>query len=166
MPKKPGSAKAKLDTKAAKVSIQELVEAKTSRFNKRRVFWVVLISLVLLVTSLTALKFVKRYNQAQNELKRLSNPDQAAKDQQAQLIDDIGKLVELPKDETPTIATVTDAEKLKTQPFFQEAQDGDKVVIYSQSKRAILYRPSTKKVIEVSRVNLGEGSTEGTNPTQ
>ncbi len=69
------------------------------------------------------------------------------------LVSEINKYLELPN-ETPTMATISEASKLKDQVFFKNAQNGDKVLIYSQAGRALLYRPSTHKVIEYSRVNL------------
>lgn len=69
----------------------------------------------------------------------------------------IGKTIQLP-DEDPTLATVNDVSKLKSQEFFRNAENGDKVLIFSNSGRALLYRPSTKKVIEYSKVDLNTGS--------
>lgn len=66
----------------------------------------------------------------------------------------IGAMLLLPEDEEPTLATVTDREKLADQPFFQKAENGDKVLIYSASGRAILYRPSAKKIVDVTTVNI------------
>jgi len=63
----------------------------------------------------------------------------------------VGKLMELPH-ETPTIATVTDVNKLEDQPFFAKAQNGDKVLIFSAAQRAIIYRPSTNKVIDITPI--------------
>ncbi len=70
-----------------------------------------------------------------------------------QLISQINSLLVLPNNEQPTIATVTDLEKLKDQPFFQNAVIGDKVLIYLEAKKAVLFRPSQNKIVEVAPVN-------------
>ncbi len=62
--------------------------------------------------------------------------------------------MELPSGETPTVAAVSDVSKLQGQQFFVNAKNGDQVLIYSNAKKAILYRPSTNKIIEVGPVNL------------
>lgn len=72
----------------------------------------------------------------------------------AKLTAEIGSAFLLPEGETPTLATVTDKEKLAEQPFFQNAENGDKVLIYTNNGRAILYRPSTKKIVDVTTVNV------------
>ena len=85
-----------------------------------------------------------------------ANPDAALQKETKVLTDRIGKFMELPVDEQPTLATVTDQEKLKGQDFFMHAQNGDKLLVYPKARKAILYRPSTKKVIEVSNLISGE----------
>ncbi len=69
------------------------------------------------------------------------------------LVKEVGDKVVLPKDETPTIATVTDVSKLDSQPFFKNAENGDKVIIYGSTREAILYRPSLHKIITMAPVN-------------
>ena len=68
----------------------------------------------------------------------------------------VGKLMVLPTDETPTMATVSDPEKLKDQAFFVNAKVGDKVLIYTKSKKAILYSPTQNKIVEVSPLNVNQ----------
>jgi len=70
------------------------------------------------------------------------------------LVAQVGKLIALPTDEKPTVATVTDALKVKDQPFFQKAVNGDKVLIYQKAQKAILYRPSNNIIVEVGAVNI------------
>src|SRR4051812_29005641 len=87
-----------------------------------------------------------------------NNPQDAQKQSQEEtqrLVAEIGKLIELPTGEVPTVATVSDVSKLKNQPFFQNASNGDKVLIYSNAKKAILYSPTLKKVLEVAPINVG-----------
>lgn len=89
-----------------------------------------------------------------------SNNSPASNEQS--LKDVIGKIMELPTDEEPVVATVTDIEKIKGQKFFAHAQNGDRVLIYTNNKKAILYRESSGKIIEVSSVS---GLNEGAAPT-
>jgi hypothetical protein len=65
----------------------------------------------------------------------------------------VGKLVELPKGEDPTVATISDLKPLAGQEFFKDAELGDKVLIFGKSKKAILYRPSENKIIAISPIN-------------
>ena len=80
---------------------------------------------------------------------------QASKQKTGNVLEQVGKLIILPLDEVPTIATVTDLELLKGQAFFAKAQVGDKVIIYTLEKKVILYRPSDNKIVEVASLNIG-----------
>ncbi len=71
----------------------------------------------------------------------------------------ISRFMVLP-DEVPTIATVTDKNKLAEQPFFKNAEDGDKVLIFSTAAKAILFRPKLGKVIEVASIQSVSETTE------
>ena len=80
------------------------------------------------------------------------------------LVEEVGKLIALPEDEKPTVATVTDVGAVKDQPFFAKAQNGDRVLIYTNARKAILYRPSENRILEVGLVNIkqqDEGAVEG-----
>lgn len=87
------------------------------------------------------------------------DPNAAAQAEANKTIEQVGKVYSLPKDETPSVATVKDKEKLKDQPFFANAENGDITLIYSTAKLAILYRPSTNKIINVSSVTIQDQQT-------
>ena len=72
------------------------------------------------------------------------------------LVNDVGKLIALPEGENPVIATVTETDLLKGEPFFMKARNGDKVLIYTNAGKAILYRPSERRLIEVGSLNIGQ----------
>ena len=91
-----------------------------------------LVILGILVVGLagTTIMFYKKANSLK------TNPQQVAQEENKKVIDAVGKLVLLPEGETPTIATVTDASKLKSQQaFFARAEEGDKVLIDRKSTR-------------------------------
>lgn len=81
-----------------------------------------------------------------------STAPQADQRELAKLVERVGEHILLPQGEQATIATVSDVTKLRDQQFFAQADNGDKVLIYSKAKKAILYRPSLDKVIEVGPV--------------
>lgn len=89
------------------------------------------------------------------------NPQETAQKEAQQIIEKVARLIVLPEGETPTIATVTDPERLKEQAFFSRSEKGDRVLIYTTAKKAILYRPSTDKIVEVAPLNIGTNQ-EGT----
>lgn len=67
---------------------------------------------------------------------------------------EVGKLMELPA-EKPMVATVKDVTQLPAnQPFFLVAKNGDKVLFYNDAKKAILYRPSTDKIVNVAPITV------------
>jgi hypothetical protein len=110
---------------------------------------------VVFILGVVALYFFVQYQRAQAQL---SNPDVYAKEEARKLVASVSKLMVLPTDEEPTVATVADRDKLKEQQFFANSQNGDKVLIYTKAKKAILFRPSANKIIDVAPVNIGAGT--------
>jgi len=109
------------------------------------------IILALVVIAIAGLSFSTYYFRSQY-LKvqgMVSNPQEASKNEIADIVAKISLSMVLPEEE-PTLATVLEADKLKEQPFFSKSENGDKVLIYTQAKKAILYRPSQNRIIEVS----------------
>lgn len=88
-----------------------------------------------------------------------ANPNLEAQKEAEALVTALGKLMELPIGETPTIATISDKEKLKDQPFFRMAENGDKLFAYNTARLAILYRPSTNKIINVAPIVINQPAT-------
>jgi hypothetical protein len=102
------------------------------------------------------------YTKYQESQKLLKNPQQAARQEVANTLAKLSKHIVLPKDETPTIATVTDRNKLKDQPFFAQSKNGDKVILYIKAKKAILFREAESKIIEVAPINIERQNPSGT----
>jgi hypothetical protein len=92
----------------------------------------------------------------------LKNPILASEMTQEKIVANVGKLTTLPTGEKPAIAKVSDVTKLQNQPFFQNAKNGDYVLIYTKAKEAILYDPMVNKVLRVGPI-LVPSPTAGTN---
>jgi cell division protein FtsL len=111
-----------------------------------------LISGVLIVTNVF---FYRKLNTAKQ------NPQVQAQEDVQSLVEEVGKLILLP-DEAPTVATVTDPAQLQGQPFFVNAKTGDKVLIYAAARKAVLYSPSEKRIVEVAPLIIGEAPAANT----
>lgn len=125
----------------------------------RKIFSGNLILLVLLILALGSSAYFYRQLSVLRD-----NPQAVVKQEAEDLVNEVSKLIFLPEGEDPTIATIADAEKLKEQPFFARAKNGDKVLIYTKSKKAILYDVESHKIVEVAPLNIGdpEGSSAAT----
>ena len=121
---------------------------------------VFLLLIIGILVSATVYSYLQ-YQDAQSQLGKVrveleefrTNPAASASEVRV-LVDRVGRIVALPTDETPTVATITDVEKLKEQPFFANAKNGDKVLIFSNARKAYLYRPDDNKIIEVAPINV------------
>ncbi len=133
----------------------------TITIGKKQVF-IAVVSLLTLGIISSSIYFFVQYRKSQALLK---NPIEAAKTENKTLAQTIADIVDVPEGEEPTVANVSDTTQLANQPFFSKAVNGDKVIFYPTSQRAILYRPSTGKIIEMSAVTTA-GDVAGTTDTQ
>jgi hypothetical protein len=106
---------------------------------------------VFILSLVTAIYFYIQYQQSQKYLK---NPTLVEKEKTDKVVAEVGKLMDLPKNEEPTLGDVADTTKLKDQPFFAKAKNGDKILIYTQKREIILYRESTNKIINVAPISI------------
>lgn len=95
-----------------------------------------------------------------NSQKQLTQLTTKSVDQTPKVVEQVGKLMQLPNNETPTVATITDREKLKAEAFYSLTENGDQILIYLQAKKAILYRPSINKIIDIIPINSGSPSAQ------
>lgn len=111
----------------------------------------IVVGIIVLIAAGVSYYFYAQEQDAQKLLQGANS--QLSQEQVKNLVDKVGKIIELPTGETPQVATVSDKSQLKGQ-FFANAEDGDTVLIYTNAKKAFLYRPSENKIIEVGPINL------------
>lgn len=114
---------------------------------------IIILVLIVLVAGVFTFLIIQNVH-TKNEINSLKKHNSSAKnDGYADLVSKVGKITELPNEE-PTIATVRNIQELASEPFFKDARNGDKVLIYTKSKKAIIYRPSTNKIIQSGPINF------------
>jgi hypothetical protein len=121
----------------------------------RTFLWPIVFLFMLLMSVVSTVYF---YTQYQRTKAQLAQTPQQAQEEAKQLVGKIGQLIVLPQGEEPTLATVTDTEKLASQPFFTSARNGDKVLVYTQARKAILYRPSDHIIVDVASISVSSPS--------
>jgi hypothetical protein len=94
------------------------------------------------------------YYQYKSVVKRSQDPQAEIKD----ILAKVSKLMELPEGEDPTVATVQDADQIRSQPFFTKAQNGQRVILYTNARLAILFDEKANKIINVGAINVGTPS--------
>lgn len=119
------------------------------RWERRRklIFIGVLLALVLIFGSFTlwSLWQYHRSNVALEKLQRQS----VAEENRAELLEKVGRHIILPAS-APSIATVTNvAEMRRTAPMYQNAQNGDKILIYPKERKIIIYSPARDIIVNV-----------------
>ena len=118
-------------------------------------------TLVLFVLMLLFALLSAYFYKQLSDLKR--DPRAVAEKEVAQLVEKVGQLIVLPANEMPTVATVKNPENLRKQSFFANAKEGDRVLIYTVSKKAILYDPVANKIVEVAPLTIGLPTPETAN---
>ncbi|MBY0110564.1 hypothetical protein K2Y00_00955 [Patescibacteria group bacterium] len=84
------------------------------------------------------------------------DPNAANERKIAAVVDKVEKIIDLPPNELPTLATVSDTSTLEDQPFFANAEVGDQVLLYTNARKAYLYSPSKNIIVEVASLNIGQ----------
>ena len=119
-------------------------------FSPSKLGWMVIVAVVLALIIIPSFYFYSQYRKTQ-ALLQSSNTSRVSESKM--ITEAVGKLIELPVGEDPTIATVSDITKLSDQQFFSKAKNGDKVLVYKKAKELILYRPSVNKIINIATLN-------------
>jgi hypothetical protein len=141
----------------AKTNLEKTVsdiEVDTKSKKTKKMSLKKILILTLLVIAIGGISGSTYYYNKYNALKLNANVE--AEKETKRLVGVLGKLMELPQEETPTVATISDKEKLKDQSFFDKAENGDILFAYTNAMKAILYRPSTNKIINVAPISINQ----------
>lgn len=77
------------------------------------------------------------------------------------------KLILLPEGEVPLVATIVDVNSLKVeQAFYKDAQNGDRLLLFGESLKAVLYSPDRNIIVNVGPVQVPDADEESFEATQ
>jgi hypothetical protein len=113
--------------------------------NVKKIVLLVLNVLVIVGLSASTVLFYLKYQDAKEAA--LTGDQKLAKYEK-----EISKTYTLPTDEKAQLYDVNNADQLKkdetNKDFFKDIQNGDVLLIYTNNKLGIIYRPTTKKIIK------------------
>ena len=116
--------------------------------NKYKII-IILLTILFLISAFTSLLFYRRFKQMQKKSSEQPVPNRSLRlSDKPPLLSEIEKLLVLPE-EKPNILNVSDLDNLIEQPFFTGAKPTDIVLLYKQEKKAILYDPVAKQIINI-----------------
>lgn len=151
----------KLSTAPSKTSLdvpvaQSPSSHRNTKYNKKTKVWpkiLIGLNLFLIISLLTGLILLYlKYLESQTIVDKLSTvqgQQEFNKKELDAILADMQRLVELPKSEVPSMATVVDVSKVSNLEFYRNAQNGDRVIVYNVAKKRYLYRPSTNIIVNV-----------------
>jgi predicted PurR-regulated permease PerM len=122
-------------------------------FSFRRFPRVVVVALLVVKVVVVGGAIVYLVTQYQQQGKNMAKSTPQVASEADTLTQRVGRLMILPTNEKPTIATISDTKKLQQESFFAKAENGDKVLFYIHTKEAILFRPSINKIVSIAEVN-------------
>ena len=103
--------------------------------------------IVVLLVSLGILGYLYRVEKLKS-----ANPGQLVQENTQKIVEKVGKLIILPANEDPTVATIINIEKLKSDnpEFYLNATNGDKLLLYQ--KKAIIYSEENNIIVNVASI--------------
>lgn len=116
----------------------------------KRILLVVLIFIIIEMFVAPSWYFYHKYKEVQETI---LHPELVKQKKTQQVVDRVNKLIQLPKDEVPTLMSISNKDKVVVLPFFTKAENGDIVLVYEKAKIAYLYRPSSNQIVNVAPIN-------------
>lgn len=79
----------------------------------------------------------------------------------SEIVSNVQKLIVVPEDDQPLVATIVNADELiAQQPFYQNVKNGDVLIIYPTVQKAILFNPDDNILINVGPLQVNESDVE------
>lgn len=100
-----------------------------------------------------------KYTETRKEVEKLSTvqgQQELSKTQTHELLGEMRQIIIMPTNEDPVVATITDINQLKDKDFYKDANNGDRVVVFANAKKAYIYSPERKLIVNVGAFQIEE----------
>ena len=109
----------------------------------------ILLTLIFVILAFSAVFFYKKSMHADKKLPQQPAPTKTIKINPNQdLLSDLDKRLILPKGDS-IIFNLSDLASLTNQPFFNGSKPTDKLILFQEEKKAVLYDPIAKQIINI-----------------
>lgn len=126
----------------------------SSRPKKTKVAWLrIIVWLVVLVIIIGGVWYsYKKFGFGDGKTASSTPETVMTESEISSLLKKVGRLMILP-DEKPTIATIQDSQALASQQqFFVGSENGDKLIVFINARKAVIYREREGKIVNVGPV--------------
>ena len=140
--------------------MEEMNPASAPKLPKRKML--VTIVVIALIALAVVLDIQRRAAQTQLEnltvqLEQLQGNTQQNQEVAKRIVRQVRRLISIPEDVEPTVATIVDIDTLRGRnPFYEKADNGDYLVVTAE--RAILYDANENIIIDVVPVQVRQAS--------
>ena len=149
------------DETSAPAGGSNATSSKDKKMSMRTLLLLVVIVLVVLFAWAEKQRrnTAKQLQTTQSELEQIkSSTEQSGQEAADQVLTKVRALIDVPTDPKPTVATISDVEKLKeANEFFKTAENGDYLIL--TANRAVIYDPDRNIVLDVAPFQIRAGST-------
>lgn len=138
------------------IIIEEKEENKGSLVVSRKRIYTIVLTLVLIILICLGFAFYF-YSKSTSNIGAQNSAAAAGADVQKQLADTVAmvqKIAFLPQNDPPTLAIISDPTQLVSELFFKETKVGDRILIYPKTQKAVLYRPTDNKIVEMMTLSF------------
>lgn len=136
--------------------MNEETTKKTTKKAQSTPYRVYAIYLVVLLVLVAAGYFGwMKYNQVYNSPEAVTAAQVAeVEEEKKEIMNDISKFMLLPEGD-PVLFKVSNKDQMRAQQaFFKDTENDDVLLVFQESGKAIIYRPSSKTIINVGPVNF------------
>ncbi len=131
---------------------------KSKKSVKSKLLWLLILLILLALAGGVAFLYTK-YAETRKEVEKLSTvqgQQELSKTQTQELLGEMRQIIIMPTNEDPVVATITDINQLKDKDFYKDAKNGDRVVVFANAKKAYIYSPERKLIVNVGAFQIEE----------